>query len=291
MTRTQPDETPTLAHTLAQKWKELDDEEGDRPHAVEGTRIRHSWAAKCSRAMWYRIMGYEPSEGLDLAAHWTFGIGRKLHEEFQQALTDRFADDPGVKVEHEVEIHIPRVDSSGHVDTEITELDPEPDSPNGHFLTSIEIKTINGWGYKKAVGGLKYPADGPRWSAVVQGAINASASEADQMMIIYLPLESISKGQAERYGLDESLRHGAQWTYSPSEFNKIADDELDRWAWILKCAEEERMPPRWIPDPYLPDRSMVTDPSTGATVNPEGATAKTWMCDYCEFQTRCKGDP
>lgn len=279
-----PIDTPLLAPALAQAWREADLAEGDRPFSVEGTRIRHSWAAKCTREIAYRVTGQEESDPLDLPSYWTFGIGRRLHEDFQQELTRRYGHE--ADIEHEPAIHRDDLcDSSGHADTHII-------AANGEWLTSVEIKTINGFGYKKAIGLGRGPATGPRHSAVVQAAVNGYMAEANEVRIVYLALESISKQAAERAGIPEHLRFCAEWVYYPEDFVPIAEEEIRRWNYILDTVDEGALPPRLLVDPELPRDATVTNPLEGAWFSEaEGKFGKTWMCDYCAFQQYCAVDP
>lgn len=275
---------PEFVHALARKWQEADLEAGDREFAVEGTLIRHSWAAKCTRAIWYSMDESIDGEAFDLATHHTFGIGRTVHELWQEAITETFGDLPGYKVEHEVKVHLPASRSSGHIDTVIT----APDE-----TVAVELKTINGTGYQYAIGAARGEAQGPRWSAVVQGSVNAYGIDADRLVLPYLPLESISKTAALKKGIDELLRCGAEWVLDKDEFTAIAERELERWQWLAELKESgapSGLPPRWLPDPELPPRSVVIDPDRGTTLNPEGQPGRTWQCDYCSYREQCKRD-
>lgn len=272
---------PEFVHALARKWQREDLEEGDREFAVPGTLIRHSWAAKCSRAIAYSMQEVE-GDALDLPAHYTFGIGRALHELWQEAITEAYADVEGYSVEHEVAVHLPACSSSGHIDTVVSGPDEK---------VAVELKTINGTGYQFAIGMGRGPAQGPRWSAVVQGSVNAYGIDADRLVLPYLPLESISKGKALKANVDELLRCGAEWVLEPEEFRPIAEREIERWQWLTELHKRDQdLPPRWLPDPSLPPRSVVVDPTRGTTLNPEGEGGKTWMCDYCDYQRKCVQD-
>lgn len=279
---------PRFVHVLARKWETADEEEGPREFAVESARVRHSWAAKCSRQLYYLVKGEEPAEEADLARSWTFGIGRALHNDWQEALTE-YCDREGSDIEHEVVCYIPEVPSAGHIDSVITEYTEQGTQPWKKI--AVELKTINGTGYEFAIGAKREPR-GPRWSAVVQGAVNAYAIGADELVLPYVPLESISKTQAAKKGIPDLLRCGAEWTLTKDQFTPIAEQEIERWRWIVQNVDDPSSPPvpRWIWDPELPERSIVTDPSRGHTMSQDGVGGRTWMCDYCDFRDRCLRD-
>lgn len=237
--------------------------------------------------MYYSMTGVEPSDPMDDAGTWSVNIGSKVHEDWQQALSEKLE---GVaEVTHEEHVHIPEANSSGHIDTVVRHLSEE----GLHEVvntTAIEVKTINGTGYQYSIGAARGPAKGPRWSAFLQGAVNAHGIRADIMKVVYLPLESISKTKARKENVPDALRTGAEWTYTRDQFEGPALEEIERWMWLIDCHEKQFKPPRWIPDPDLPPRSVVTNPTNGSTMNPEGQGGRTWMCEYCDFYSYCVTD-
>lgn len=254
------------------------EEEGALELAHEDALVRHSDAGKCSRAIQYKVRGVEP-EPHGATTLYTFAIGTGLHEMYQDVLTSH-AEYNGWEIELEKKIHVPEAYSAGHLDALIHK-------PEGK--ETVEIKTINGTGYKSAIGLGRYEA-GPRYSAFLQSAINAVATGSETMRVVYLPLEVVSLSVARKKGIPNNLRHFAQWTYNVSEFVEIGDAELERFRWIVESERSGRLVPRHIPDPELPSHSKVTNPNTGTVVGLDGTTGRTWQCDYCDFRNQCLED-
>ena len=157
----------------------------------------------------------------------------------------------------------------------------------------VELKTINGTGFKKAIGG-----EGPRHSALVQGAMYAHASNADLLIICYLTMELLSPSWAEARGFDNTGRFGAEWHFTKEEFTPIAEAEIARLDYIADNLVQGL--PHEVPrmfseyDPEIPWGAEIIDPSTGAWVLEEDnqllAKGKTWMCNYCNYQDRCANE-
>jgi hypothetical protein len=82
-----PDPIPRFGLSLVQAWADADIPDGEKPHAVEGTSFRLSWAGKCARDMGYWMNGLEPSNPLDLADYWRMGLGTMVHEHLQTMFT------------------------------------------------------------------------------------------------------------------------------------------------------------------------------------------------------------
>lgn len=270
-----PDAEPSLAPKLAEAWAKAFDNEGDKPMATPEARIRHSWAAMCARAIGYNVTGTEPSQKLTVADHWRFGIGTSVHEKWQDVIVEAF---PSAQVE--VKVAIPEVPSAGHVDLW---LEDEKEA--------VELKSINGFGFKMAIG-ARGAAEGPRKSAVVQGALNAKALDAQNMKVVYLSLENLSPRELEKVGTEEWQRFAAEWTFPRDAWEPIADQEIDRFQKILKVVDDGGLPPRAIPE--LPKGARIVDPAKGAwTVETSDgivASGSTWQCGYCPFQSLCCDD-
>ena len=166
---------------------------------AEGARMRHSNAAKCSRALSFQLAGFV-AEPIDAAGLHIMNEGQLLHEQVQQALVDAYGD----QCETEVVCTIPAADSAGHIDAVIWTRPPTCQCPEECECTphkvALELKTVGGFAFKAAMG-ERGPAEGPRYSAVVQGALNAYAIGADELVIAYLATEAISKQAASRKGV------------------------------------------------------------------------------------------
>lgn len=282
---------PLFAPILAQHWadKFVDDE--GRATAMP-CRIRHSDAGKCSRALSYKLLGVEVSEPLTLADHYRFNMGTMVHDLFQGVATDLW---PGAQVEHVGAFGPPNeygaVLSAGHGDL-LVDL-PDPMDPKGHDIHHVELKTINGYGFQRAVG-LKGSAQGPRHSAKLQAALNAEAANADFMTIVYLSLDVIGSGPAAKAGYTGWQRFSAEWRYPREVFRPWAIEEYGRFNEVVALADEGHAADRFIPDPEIPAEALITDPAKGMwTVTIDGRIFKagdTWHCLYCPYRGRCVED-
>lgn len=291
-----PDTQSKYASLLAQAWMSHVDIE-EKPHAVEGSTFRHSWAGSCSRQIGYKIFSTPVSNELSVADHWRFGLGTIVHERWQEILKEVW---PGCEVE--LKVTIPEIDSSGHIDAVIRDAEES----NPPFVTCLELKTIGGFGFKKSIG-ARGKAEGPRSSSIIQCALNAYAVDADEMVIVYLAVENLSPRELAKIGVEEWRRFAAEWTWSRDEFLPIALAEIDRWRQIKSLVDAGALPSRSIPDPELPPGSLVVDPLRGGwqltevmssidAPGQKGTFSKlidagtTWHCLYCPFQQRCAAD-
>jgi hypothetical protein len=287
-----PVRDPLFAQILADKWAEdyIDDEV--RPTAVP-CRVRHSDAGKCSRALSYKLLGLTVSEPLTEADHYRFNMGTLVHDLFQSVATTLW---PGATVETVGSFGEPNeygmVLSAGHGDLNV-QLPAKDDEPLGHPRHHVELKTINGYGFQRAIG-LKGNAQGPRHSAVLQASLNALADDADWMTIVYLSLDVIGAKPAEQAGLAPWQRFCAEWRYPREEFEPLARAELARFNEVVMLADEGICAERWIPDPEIPEDALITNPAKGFwTVQREGRifnSGDTWHCGYCAYRTKCVED-
>lgn len=317
---------PLVVHLLAEEWHRQYVEAGndEKAFAIPGTRFRASWAAGCARATGYRIQENDARIALDsfvgqvgstvamteednerftglqqavlalaptnppsIADTWRMGLGQMVHDALQwvliRAMERRF---PGAQIEVAVDLR-PDVDGSGSVDIVIVESDR---------TIVVELKTINGFGFKLSSIPFKGPAQGPRYGAKVQGALSAKALEADLLIVGYLSLELLSPDVAKRNGRDEIGRFTAEWHYTPEQFLPWAEAEHKRVSKILEIVDAGGLPPRAIADPEIPKRARITDPSSGAwtVTDPESGAivqaGKTWWCGYCWQRDRCITD-
>lgn len=247
--------------------------------ATETARLRHSQAASCSRALGYAVLGVPDSDPMDLAGTWVTNLGTDIHAAWQQSLDDWAATKDGVTVETEVICSHAYAETAGHADALVT-------FPDGHKVC-IELKTINGTGFKRMFTGK---AEGPRWSAVVQGCLNAAALDANELVIAYLAMESMSQWQADKAGIyDVAQRFSRDVSYNEDDIHRIASHELTRWRDVLVQVDNLEPPERFIP---LGDgvNVTITNPETGAWRDAVGKTGKTWQCDYCRYQQTCVAD-
>lgn len=282
-----PVQNPIVVPLVAQTWHREYIEAGNDtlPMAIPGRRFRASWAAKrCDRSLQYALQRTQATEPPTLADHWRFGIGTMVHEIVQKTLPTAF---PNADIEAPVDLLPVGIDGAATVDVIIRDEDGKP-------LRVVEIKTINGFGFKKSATAFKGPADGPRWSAVVQGALAASALGArDGLVVAYLSLENLSPNMST-YADGDVGRFAAEWHYTLDECDDIANAEAIRIGRVLAFVDNDGLAPRTIHDPELPDGATVTNPDRGMwTVTIDGqvhGAGSTWMCGYCDHRSRCAFD-
>lgn len=273
-----PDAEPRFIGVLAEKWRNADQDEGDKPTAL-GTPFRHSDAGKCARYLSYVAAGIPASDPMDLSGYWNTRLGTLIHEAWQEALVARWPD-----AEIEPKVATVGADGSGHLDAIIREADR---------VTAYELKTIGGYGYKAAVGAARKgtPAEGPKEEHILQAAINGLAVDADEIVIGYLAKESLSVTVAERFGCSELERFCAEWTIPREVYEPLARQEAARVAAVLARVDKGELAPRRMPS--MPKGAEIMDPSTGAwTLVEDGQTidaGKEWFCGYCSRQTLCIG--
>lgn len=349
-----PDANPRFGQLLAEKWHELDrqrDENHQKSRTDVDRYIRLGWAGKCARELGYRLLDVPASNPPDLAAQWRMGIGTMVHDRWQEVLTVAFPDasiEHVIGKEHDETFGFPisgrtdvylveSADASLGASLESTRPGVSPDegtatdsadqgpNPSGASAPStrriaIELKTINGFGFKMAVGerGL---AEGPRSGALFQAAMNGRALDADEVVIVLLSLECLSDralGNVVRNAGGEARpdrKFVAEWTYPMAELDEMVDREIKRLTKVLAMVDARAMaldelanqdeggptevldlaplPPRSIPL-EMPARARITDPKKGAwhlvidgNVMDAGTT---WMCGYCSWQDQCIKD-
>lgn len=272
-----------MRRLLARTWLE---QQGDTslPHAVEGSRIRHSWAGKCARALRYEVDGVPASNPPDVASQWVFRLGHLIHDEWQRALVEMFPD-CWIEVKHPN----PEVSGSYTLDAEITwEYATDTETyPDPHEVHVVEIKSIGGFAFKKMNGARG--KDGPRYSALLQLALNAKATPGcTGGWMIYVAAENTSVGEAERKGLGLLDRFMLVDWFPIELLVPLAKAEEARMRQVLAEADAGVKTLRVIPDPEIPPGAVITDPSKG-TWQVEGGkdVGSTWMCDYCDHLATC----
>jgi len=238
-------------------------EQGKKAQAFN-TPFRFSDSGKCGRALTYSHLGYE-GEPFDAAGTFVTGLGTLLHELVQEAILQRYPD-------ARFEVPSQSATSSGHADAII------PTDDLG--LVLWELKTMNGTAAKKAIGfntkGWGEP-DGPRYSTIIQSALNAQANGCDTIVVGHIALEAISKGLAEKWDVSEMMRFIAEWIIPKEVWEPIADQETMRQLRILESIEEGN----------LPHRTAVDDDGMEISLDPEGSR---WQCQYCSYANQCKQD-
>lgn len=268
-----PVEIPVFTRVLAQAIHQANVEAGERPKAFN-TIFRHSDAGKCARQLWYNASGVAKSEVMDLPGEMVMWYGSRIHEHWQEALIEAF---PGTEVEVKVRHHYDHEDPglcSGHCDAVI----------KAEFGTVVvELKTKGGFGFNQAVGldrqrySRKTP-QGPGGPALLQGALNAYAVDADVLVIGIIGLEAVSRQLAGKLDIAPEARIMAEWHYSKDEYVPWAVDELNRLEAIASDVRDG------MPSP----RKAVGDHFETVRLDPN-ATKVDWRCTYCGHFETCKG--
>ena len=264
------------------------EQDREAPSNPEGTRWRGSQAASCARQIAYATAGSEETNPPGLADKWRMGLGSTVHEILAPAMERWAGKDSSLNIIEEWETPLGE-HGYGHADMLI-------ETGEGQRIL-LELKTINGFGYKQSVEN----SQGPRWSAVLQGSMYAHAAKADLLVIGYLAMELISPGRAAAKGIDEVGRFASEWHYTREEFAPWAEAEVARLEGITTEIHDKGVAAHDIPrrfshyDPDIPFGAEVTAPSNGKWMlrNEEGAvvdSGSTWMCNYCRFQKLCVKD-
>jgi hypothetical protein len=271
-----PDSEPRFVHLLVERMQAHNDEAGDKPTAY-GTRIRHSDAGKCARAIAFRALGVK-GEPMDQAGVWVTSLGTLIHEHWQDALQAVYPD-----AEVEPKLRIDGLDASGHADAVVNH--------EGKRIL-VELKTTGGFGYKKKVGD-RGQAEGPSYEHILQAALNGAAVDADEIVIAYMATEAISRQAAKgKKHITELTRFCAEWTFTREEYEPLARKEQERLQGILDVVDGGELPRRIIPSPELPKGAEIVDPLAGRfeVRDHDGRIADTgtwWSCQYCPFQSTC----
>lgn len=278
-----PDPSPTFLQPYLDHLIAVNDAEGERPHAIDGTRFRHSMAGGCARAIAFHDLGVPTSNPMDLAGVVVTTNGTSKHDEVQAVLADYFAGFTGPAFHAEVPCRAGDLDGSGSADGQLVTEDDA--------IICWEHKNVGGFAFKMAVGERGAP-QGPKRDHVVQGALNALGMEADLLVVTYLTWEAISVQAAKRKGFDAAGRVAAQWTFTRAEWEPIARAEIERVSKILSCVDAGELPGRVFPDPELPAGHRITDPSTGGwqVLSDDGQVLDAgswWACGYCRWQDVC----
>lgn len=315
-----PDPAPRFGVLIAQAWHDQYLADGlDTRATAFPTPLRGSDAGNCARALGYKVRrrmaeihNADPanetaqlvvdsySNPPTLADSWRMGLGSMVHSIVEELLPVAFPD-----AQCEVTLRVNEPDISIHADALVTipAREEERTSSDGVAIAVtparkvlIEFKTINGFGYKRAVTSIDGPAEGPRDSAVLQGALAAEEVDADELVICYLSLELISPSIAERNRIDDMGRFVAEWTFPKEVYLPLAQAERKRMAAVVALVEQGKLAPRAIPAGDIPHGARITDPNKGTwelrDANGEQVLqiGKTWHCGYCWDRDRCLSD-
>ena len=265
-----------FVHRIAEAWAEG----SEAPSQPEGTLWRGSWAGMCARKVAYMTLGEERTDPPTTADYWRMGLGSVVHELLEPAIKKWLDKDDTVTVEEEISVSLGE-HGNGHIDLVLN-------TAGGQKIV-LELKTINGFGYKMAV----EKGEGPRHSHVLQGAMYAKALDADLLVVGYLSMENIAPNRAESFGIDDIGRFASEWHYPKAEYMPLAIAETDRLEGIAVAAHANGVsviPRRFAhSDPDIPFPAEIDNPATGAW-RFGTSFGKCWQCRYCDYQTRCTTD-
>ncbi len=281
-----------VAERIAEHWGELDEHTAP-PFAVpEAGPYRGSYAgSRCNRSLYYKLSKTPASNPPGLADRWRMGLGTTIHEMLQKIAGDLFNSDADVDYANaEAELKV--------------DLRPAgiPGSANLDFVfdykgkrCAVEIKSINGFGFKAAATTFKGPASGPRFGHVLQGAMAAKARGCELLVVCYISMENVSPQMAKTYTTSEAGRFAAEWHYTVEELEPFIELERERIAEVIEAVKVEVMPKRIIVDPEYPEGAEINAPSNGGWVvlDDDGGitdSGSTWYCGYCEHRDLCITD-
>lgn len=295
-----PDDPPRWAPLLAQKWHRENMAAGVRPHAVEGTRFRHSDAGGCARKIAYKAAGFEATNPMDVTGSWNTRLGTLIHDAWQEALVEAY---PHAEIELTSQVFD---DGSGSMDALVRTHDDgirqwvdDEDGvggPGAGKVISIELKTQGGSPFKYAIGKARRgtPPEGPKSEHVIQGALNALAHNADELVIAYLAKETLSQNYDD---VPDLSKFCAEWTLTREQYEPIARLEIERVEGILALLDDEgllaaRKAPAFpgeIVD--LPRSRWEKRDQTGNLVDTGSVWGGSYCSGYCSHYDLCVQTP
>lgn len=263
----------------------------NKPRAIPETRWRASMAGTCMRQNAYYVTETKKSDPLDSPDYYRMQLGTDMHTRLQMALVK---ENPKLEVEVGFDLRPFGINGSGS-----TDLDDE----EGDRI--IEIKTINGFGFKK-LAAWKNPT-GPRTGHVLQSGLAARALGRSSAVLIYLNQETISPNEADKNNLVPMERWMASFTIPIESIDTELDAETARLQAMFAMLDEQddngvpRNDPTFVPryEPEMPPGARITEPKPAkgnapwALIDEDGQytqTGHTWRCNYCAWQTRCHND-
>lgn len=283
-----PDAEVRFAHLLAAKWHDENMATPERPHAVDGTRFRHSDAGGCSRKIAYKAAGLPATDPMDVTGSWNTRLGTMIHDAWQEALVEAY---PRAQIEVSSQVF---PDGSGSMDALVhTDVMKEGWGMPRPWTVSVELKTQGGTPFKYAIGKARrgQDPDGPKHDHVIQASLNALAHDADEVVIAYLAKETLSQNYDD---VPDIAKFCAEWTLPRERYEPIARLEIERIEGILRLLDEEgKLAARKAPG----FSGEIEDPSTSRAVkrNELGDITDVSMvwggsycAGYCDRYSGCK---
>lgn len=310
-----PDRDPRFLTKLMEAWlaRQYELDRIVLAKAMPDLPYRGSYAgSRCDRQLHYQMTDGEVSDEMTIADYWRFAMGKAAHKEVQDVMAQAF---PGSDIE--VIVDLQQIGIPGSARADIVAYYPCPTCKglglvgdpiqdktcpgcegtrrdDGRVFAVIEVKSINGFGFKSSAIGTKAPPEGPKWGSVVQGALAAHALGAEKLIIVQLSLENVGPDLAKRFCDTELGRFGAQWTFTRDEVAAIAELEQLRIERVNLFAGTEHVPPRELHDPSLPVGAVVFNPTKGEWSVKDGErvlrSGTKWFCNYCSYREKCITD-
>lgn len=159
---------------------------------------------------------------------------------------------------------------------------------------TVELKTMNGFGFKMSATNFKGPAEGPKSGHVLQGAMAADALNCDKLVVGYLALENLGVDLAKQYSTTPVGRFAAEWHMSVEAMRPVLDAEYARIQRLMRNVDHTILPSRELHDRAVPSGAVITNPNTGTWQTfIDGKVAemgRIWFCDYCGWKSHCIDD-
>lgn len=162
----------------------------------------------------------------------------------------------------------------------------------------VELKTINGYGFKMIATNFRSPAEGAKFGHILQGAMAADALGCNKLTVAYMSMELLSPGMASGFADDEIARFAAEWHFSIEQLRPVLDAEYARIARLIRLRDAGQLPAREIHDLEYPDGAVIVSPqphskSPWRTLQADGTLAESgtaWYCGYCSHRDTCITD-
>ena len=280
---------PQFVTALAETWfnQYLANGEHMRAKADESQPYRGSYSAfRCDRQLYYAMSGVSRPIP-NIADAYRMSLGTLVHNGLEEAIKATFTN---AEFEVPVDLSPIGVPGSAHADI-VTYLEQSKTQVDA----VVEVKTVNGFGFKSMASDFKGPASGPRSGHILQAALTAMALDADRVVIAYLSMENLSPNM-KRYVASDIGRFAAEWHYTREEYRAIALPEIERIKRVTKwLGIPELVAPTTLYDTEVPAGAHIADPSRGMWIKNDDAgaivdTGRIWFCDYCDWKDQCISD-
>lgn len=167
--------------------------------------------------------------------------------------------------------------------------------PEVMFATDVaEVKSVGGYSFKVVATNFKGPAEGPRFGAIVQGAMAAVALNAERFEVVNISLEPVGPDLAKTYSDSDVGRIAAEWHFDMPQMRKLVEREAERIRGLVDLGPDT-LPAREFHEPDMPVGAVVVNPHSGMwhlVLDGNVAQAgKTWVCpSYCSHRDICIAD-